>query len=342
VRRHLAEQTTLLRVHRVPDRLARGFGATTYPLQLVVRKAVPAPAHSVRIGPCRRDAVTQARLANPGPWILVPDHVRDTVDTFCSAGNPLHTVAQPHLGVKTGADRILVGRLIEDAGDVVRVSFPVGGATTIEAALTRPALRGRGIRSFRASTQHVVLWGYRSDGSSLPSLPPLADAYVRMHANALADRADYRSGPLWTLFRTAPVFRQHRVAWSDISAALSAVAVDEVYPRVVPLNTCYVTAFPDRASALAATVVLNSTWASAYVQVAADEARGGYRRCNATVIGRIPLPPAPRMRALATLGYQAHHQSDVSTDQIDAAVAEALGLSESARATLRSLAATRR
>jgi hypothetical protein len=341
VRQHLVDRTTIVRAHRIPDRRARSFRATTYPLEVVVRKEAPPPNHRVNVGTSGRATVAQARLAGSGPWILVPDDARDALDAFCAAGPALRSVAQPRLGVKTGADRLLVGRLTTADRDVVHVRFPAAGTTTIEAALVRPAVRGRDIRPFRTSTPNVVFWGYDVDGSPLPSLPPLADAYVKTHASALADRSDYRSGPPSTLFRTAPAFLHHRVAWSDISAAPTAVAIDEIDPSIVPLNTCYVAAFPDRASALAATAVLNSTWASAYVRVTADEARGGYRRCNARVIGRIPLPPPGRVQALAHLGHHAHHQSDVGTDQIDAAVAEALGLSERVQAALRSLAAHR-
>jgi hypothetical protein len=341
VRQHLAARTTIVRVHRIPDRRARGFRATTYPLEVVVRNEAPPPQHRVHIGSSRRATVTQARLTGPGPWILVPDHARDAVDAFCAAGPALRSIAQPRLGVKTGADRLLVGRLTAENQETVQVRFPTTVTTTIEAALVRPAMRGRDIRPFRASTRHVILWGYDVDGSPLPSLPPLTDAYVREYASVLADRSDYRSGPPWTLFRTAPAFLDHRVAWSDISATLTALAIDEINTRIVPLNTCYVAAFPDRTSALAAAAVLNSTWASAYVRVAADEARGGYRRCNARVIGRIPFPPPSRIQALADLSHQAHHHLDVRIDQIDAAVATALELTEHTQTTLRSLAAHR-
>jgi hypothetical protein len=143
------------------------------------------------------------------------------------------------------------------------------------------------------------------------------------------------------LYRTAPVFQRHRVAWPDLATTVTAVAIDEVDRRAVPLNTCYVVAFPDQGTALAVSTILNSIWISAFVRVTADEARGGYRRCNSRVMGQIPVPDVQHHPSLTDVGRRAHHTDDVSTDEVDAAVATALGLPASVQSRLRSLAPNR-
>jgi len=112
--------------------------------------------------------------------------------------------------------------------------------------------------------------------------------------------------------------------------------VEESAAAAVPLNTCYVAAFPSREGALAACAVLNSSWATALATVLADEARGGYRRFNARVVGSVPLPTAgPAFDRLVRLASDAHRGSDVPTAQLDRAVAQALGLPGSVQTALR-------
>jgi hypothetical protein len=89
--------------------------------------------------------------------------------------------------------------------------------------------------------------------------------------------------------------------------------------------------------------VLNSSWATALALLLADEARGGYRRFNATVVGAIPLPIARRgCSLLADLAQDAHHGAHVSTAQLDRAVAEALDLPGTVQTGLRALVDHRR
>ena len=124
--------------------------------------------------------------------------------------------------------------------------------------------------------------------------------------------------------------------WPDIALHPSAAALDETdFATAVPLNTCYVARTADRATALAVAMVLNSTWARAIALVTADEARGGYRRINARVAGQMPVPAGSTRAALAGIGAAAHRNRHADQDQLDDAVADALGLPTGGRELLR-------
>jgi hypothetical protein len=160
----------------------------------------------------------------------------------------------------------------------------------------------------------------------------------------LRARADRYVGPDWTLFRTRGALAPHPVVWADITRRPAAVALGDLGPeRPIPLNTCYVAGAPDERSALAIAAVFNSTWTRALVQVIADEARGGYRRVNARVACDIPVPADARaIQRVASVSTRAHATHNVSQDDLDDAVAEALDLTPRTRQGLRALAADRR
>ncbi|KPK07640.1 MAG: hypothetical protein AMS20_02375 [Gemmatimonas sp. SG8_28] len=343
LRQHLATSVTITSLHRISDQEAAGFGATTYPLALIARADPPHPTHAVRLARSSADLLSQHQLARPGPWILVPDRTRDAIESLRSSGRPLADVATPHLGVKTGVDGLLVGEPLEPAGRTMRVRSLLGGMVTLERQVLRPAVRGRDVRPFAVAASRVVLWAYQRSGIPRQTLPARAAAFVTRHAEVLAARVDYRGGPLWTLFRTEPALSGHRVVWRDIARRPTAAVLDQLMATAVPLNSCYVASFPDRMTALAASAVLNSCWAAALIHVTADEARGGYRRCNARAIGTVPLPRSSgALRSLAELAREAHHASSVAHADLDASVAQALGLPEPIQARLRALVPDRR
>jgi hypothetical protein len=117
------------------------------------------------------------------------------------------------------------------------------------------------------------------------------------------------------------------VVWPDISRHPAAAVLEATSAaNAVPLNTCYVARAPDRVTALAVAAMFNSTWAHAAALATADEARGGYRRINARVTGRLPVPPDDARASLATVAAAAHQDHHVDQDQLDDAVAEAFGL----------------
>ena len=330
----LVREATVTYLHRVPDRQANAFGATTYPLAVVVTKKTPAATNTIRLGFDGEERIRQRALDTPGPWILVPHRTRDAMQRFLDAGTPLARIAPPSLGVKTGADRLFVGTACASTQRTARVRLD-GGEFEIEASLLRPALLGRDVKPFRAESGHVVIWAYQ-DGKPLECLPPRAAAYFGARAARLTRRTDHTGGPPWTLFRLRAGLPGHRVVWPDIALHPSAVALDETdLAAAVPLNTCYVARTADRATALAVALILNSTWARAIALVTADEARGGYRRINARVAGQMPVPAGPTRAALASLGAAAHRHRHANQDELDDAVADALGLPTVEREILR-------
>jgi hypothetical protein len=338
-RRGLVRETSITFVHRVSERDAERFGATTYPLGLVVRKEPPKPTHTVQLGFTPNCSLSQAALNGSGPWILLPNNVRDALEELRSAGQPLAEVATPALGVKTGADRIFIGHTAGANGDFGHVEF-ADRSVAIESAMLRPALRGRDVTPFQAHPEHVIVWTHAESGAPLDTIPRKAASYLRRYSMKLTKRADYRGGPFWSLFRVKPALSENRVVWADIATHPRAVALDETDAnRAIPLNTCYLASAPNRDTALTITGVLNSCWARALTYAIADEARGGYRRINARVAGQIPVPkPGPQRSALRELSAQAHKGDHVSNTDLDEAVADALGLSAKARRFLRSVA----
>lgn len=339
-RSHLVRESTIAYLHRVPPKEAAAFGATTYPLAVVVKKEPPAGGHAISLDFDRRKAklIRQEALRAPGPWILVEDRARAALEEFKSGGRPLAEIAPPSLGVKTGADRVFVGRLVRTKGHTAIVQFETE-EVELEAFLLRPALRGRHIRPFRADPANVLLYAHRPSGAPLDALPPLAARYLEKHRSLLSARADGTESPIWAIFRLRCALGSHRIVWADISRRPAAVALDETcHSRALPLNTCYVASAPDRDTALAAVGVMNSTWAAALVSVTADEARGGYRRINARVAGEIPVPHrGAHFDHLVALSQSAHAGS-FDQDALDTAAADALSLSADAREALRSLA----
>ncbi len=333
LRHALVRETSIQYLHRVPDQVAARFGATTYPLAVVLKRSAPPPDATVALDFAGSLTVRQRALAKPGPWLLVTDAARRAIERLLAMGQPLGTVSRPSLGVKTGADDVFVGTVIS-AGDPCRVRFGAG-EFVIEPDVLKAALRGRDVTAFDATARRVVLWGLT--GSRIAaSLPPRAEAYVNRHTARLRSRFDYRGGPLWTVFRTEPATAPWRVVWPDITKRPQACVLElSAQPRAVPLNSCYVAPAEDRETALVISAVLNSTWARAIVQVLADEARGGYRRCNATVAARMPLPRRPRSaRKLIALAARAHSHHDVEQADLDRAVADALGLPARTRRAL--------
>jgi hypothetical protein len=337
----LVRETSLAYLHRVADRDAAGFGAAVYPLAVVARKVSPAAEARVRLDFDSTASVAQESLATPGPWVLLSDRATAALGALKRSGTRLGDVAAPALGAKTGADRILTGTLVRDDGGLCVVRLD-GRERAIERAVLRPALRGRDVGRFHVTARRVVLWGYDAPGRPLPRLPARAASYVQEVRTALLERSDYRGGPPWSLFRLAAAAGRWRVVWADIARVPRAVALDEIQPDALPLNTCYVTACPDREAALLVAAVLNSTWAGVLLAATADEAQNGYRRLNARATSAVPIPSAgPARDRVVALSRAAHRDGHVSQPDLDGAVADALELSPDVRTVLAELAGDR-
>jgi hypothetical protein len=270
LRRRLADATRLERVAPLDDASAgEAFGAAVYPMVLVAARRDPeaGAAVSLTLGPEQAAGrLSQRSLQAQGPWVLVPD-AGVVARRLLRECQPLGERWTPRLGVKTGADEIFV------------VGDPIPG--------TRPVVRGRDVGRWRAAPRAFLLWTHDAAGRPLERLPgPLAER-LGPHAARLGRRTDYRGGPLWQLFRTGLGIAPFRVLWADLARELAAVVPP---PDIVPLNTVYglATRTADDAHALAA--LLNTRWCTALARLAADPARGGFRRFNARVVAGLPLP----------------------------------------------------
>ena len=338
-RSHIVRETMVRYLHRIPEREASQFGATTYPLALVLKKRPAAGNHRVRLGFDSAPTVTQQSLSSPGPWILVPERARSALEDFRQSGTPLAQVAPPALGVKTGADRIFVGQAVEPGPVVTKVLFG-GTVVPVETELLRPLIRGRDIAAFVVTPVKVILWTHDARGRVLDRLPPLAARHIAAHRRTLMARADYTDGPIWTLFRVRAALSEHRVIWPDIAKGPVAVSLDHTpASAALPLNSCYVSVAPDRHTALTICAVMNSTLSRALVRLTADEARGGYRRVNARIASQIPVPPSgAAVDHLLHMSARYHQGVGFHQSDLDEAVAQALALPAATRDVLCRLA----
>lgn len=285
------------------------FGATVYPLALVVAKRAPRGTDQIRTAlaePGR--TIPQTSLATRGPWLLTGANVRTITEKLRSRFPALADRVPPQLGVKTGHNRAFLDP-------------PEGLAP----ALVRWALRGREITPFAAHPSGRMLWTHGADGDPLISLPPEAARHLAPWRDELGRRTDCRSGPWWQLFRVRPSLGQHRVVWPDIARQLTAAPLVG-RPDVIPLNSCYLVPAPSAEATLALAAWLNSRPIGHLARLGADPAQGGFARFNARTVGSVPWPDLGRTdRTLITLAQQGIQGED-TTRALDARVGEILEL----------------
>jgi hypothetical protein len=317
-RHALATQGRLDVIAPVPPRPGERFEAAAYPMVLIATRRTAPAGHRVR-GGLDADApdAPQAGLVGGGPWVITREPLREALAAL--AEHPrVADLWTPRLGAKTGAN--------DDYLDP---------PAAVEARCVRLALRGREVRPFRAEPRHRLLWPHDDAGHPLPALPPVAARHLHRHRDRLALRADADPRlPWWACFRAAAGRPVPRVAWADLAQRLQAAAlVGPEGNRVVPLNTCYVILATAEEDALALAAWLNATCLRVAAAHGADEARGGYRRFGARVVGALPFPLAarrdPDLVALARRGARHSVQSE-----LDGRVTELLGLSPAHRRAL--------
>jgi hypothetical protein len=278
-RHALAAQGTIRAVADLTGAPEAAFDATVYPLGLVVTKRPPPDNQTARtvLRVPKSPAVAgvpQRELAGGVAWVLaqapalaalraLAHHPRFDQRFVC------------HLGVKTGANDLFID--------------PPAG---VEAELLRSAIRGRDVQAFRVTPRRRLLWPCDAAGRPLPELPPGAAAHLEPHVGRLRARSDAeQDGAPWALFRTAAASAPYRVVWADLARRLSAAALADDDARTqIPLNSCYVLAVPDPATAERVAAWLNATWLRAAARLVATPAAGGFARFNARVVGGLPLP----------------------------------------------------
>jgi hypothetical protein len=98
--------------------------------------------------------------------------------------------------------------------------------------------------------------------------------------------------------------------------------------RSVALNSCYLARCRDARDAHTLAALLNSPIAHAWLNAAAEPARGGYRRYLAWTLAILPVPTNwSRARArLAPLSQRAHDGAAPSNSELFDAVIDAYGI----------------
>ena len=341
-RRRIVRETSLRYLHRISDEETNRFKAATYPLALILENTKPNDDHSVQIGFRSNRFAKQSSLRNEGPWVLTTDRERQALEEFEQSGTPLVQIGKPFLGVKTGADGIFIGSIVKKNSHTSLVAFQEGN-WEIENALLRPVIRGRDITPFESSCSRVILWPYDSNHRLVEQLPPFAKQYITSQLDRLEKRSDYKGERPWNLFRTRGGFAPHRIVWPDIAIRPTAVAID--FPKrcsAIPINTCYILSAPTSQTALLVTAVINSTWTEIFCKSIANEARGGYRRINAAVASRIPIPSFKTyVTQLSQISKGYHEGNRYDRAALDRWVARALDLSKETQKILRQIADTR-
>lgn len=341
LRAFLRRKATVLALDDLSHSSEHGFGATVFPLALVLRRRDPAPhdhcqvtvraaaAETIR-GRARQDELSLDASPSRAPWLALPGWAVRAVREALRAGPRLGSLFRPKLGIKTGANEIFVRAL--------------GRAEELPAAGRVPAIHGADIEPFAARPAGVVLAALDREGNALASVEATITAYLAPFERRLARRTDANGGPPWTVFRTDLVRLGWLVLWRDIALQLEACALERRAPGdPVPLNTCYGVVVPDAFTAAWLTALLNSMPLRTIAAVLADRASGGAYRFNAGVVGALPVPAhrtASEVRSLARLGQAALAGKPWSNDELNTLAIRALGLRPAVAGALRDLAAT--
>jgi hypothetical protein len=278
---------------------------------LVLLHRVPGEHHLVRVTLGSAEARLPQRRLQEGPWLLADGSSGALRAALLERHPLLGSRFACQLGVKTGLNPVYLHPAVD-----------------LEPALCRWGVRGRDIRPFGVRGVTQLFWPCDPRGAPLAALPPAAERFVRPHLPALRRRVDYRGGPPWVLFRTAPAVAAHRVVWADLARRLEAAPLTGARDAgLIPLNTCYVIAVPDRATALRLAAWLNSTWCRLLARASADPARNGFARFNARVIAGLPLPGAVLESVPLLRLAEAACAGALRQEPLDACCAGLLGLS---------------
>ena len=346
VRRFVATETDVCRIVDFSSGPA-SFDAAVYPSLLVARRVSPDTASRARtldVAVHHRGSeplawrTTLSRLglddSDGAPWLLLPPAARDAFARLARAGRALarSPIGRPRLGVKCGCNDAFIVHLLNAHGGLAEVRARDGRCVTIERALLRPLLRGERLARWHAPpSDECIVWTHDGADAPLAALPRHAARWLGGWRRELVARADARRRPRWwSLFRTESARTDRpRVVWADIGREPRA-SVLAAGDQSVPLNSCYVACCRSETDAHAFAALLNGPIARAWLDAAAEPARGGYRRYLGWTIALLPLPAdwARARAALAPLGRRARDGSPPSDVELLAAAASAYGVDE--------------
>lgn len=343
VRRLLLREAQLRAVHDWSDAPAQ-FDAATYPSLVVATRRVPqerlalsSTAATITAGSSTdmtiRVAITRAQTTRfttsedalslggeaGAPWVMLPPPAQAAFESLRRTGVPLaqSPLGRPLLGVKCGCNAAFLVHAVEhddDTATVVTADASAPRQGVIERTLLRPALRGEDVGhvlldpelSTSGSAESLrIVWTHEARGPALRTLPPATARWMAQWKPRLSARSDVRQRmPWWTLFRTeAARSDAARVVWADIGRTLRSRVLLPGDPTV-PLNSCYVVRAPQLSDAYALHALLRSQIATAWLDVLAEPARGGFRRFLGWTVAALPVPAdwAAAVQVLAPIG----------------------------------------
>jgi hypothetical protein len=212
---------------------------------------------------------------------------------------------------------------------------PIGSRRSAHEAAHGTSIQGVApSRRSRQRLQEWIVWTHQEpttgSGDPIDKLPAGAARWLAPWRHRLAARTDTRGRtPWWALFRTDGAdARWPRVVWSDLGRAARA-AVVAAGDRTVPLNSCYAVRAPSELDAHALSAIINSEVATAWLNVLAEPARGGFHRYLGWTVGLLPLPTdwARAREVLGPLGAAAAAGDVPEDDALTKCVAASYGLS---------------
>ena len=342
VRQLLLERTELIALEDLTESPSQ-FEAAVYPSLLVSRKRAPLPVPAqprfnatVRL-PDRviRWSARPESLRfddTPGsPWILLPPLARKAFDRIRSVGTPFANGAfgRPLLGVKTGYNGAYVVHVDEIEDGIASISAGERRGR-IEREMLRPLVRGETLAAWRTTgRREYLVWPQCDNNFPRKELPPLARRWLLPFRDQLGGRSDLHGRmPWWTIFRTESARHERpRVIWADFGITPRAMVIEPGDP-IVPLNSCYATSCKTLDDARGLAALLNGPLVSAWLNVVAEPAQGGYRRYLGWTVSLLPLPRdwGCARDHLAPLGARAMSGDVLSDDELLAAALRAYRL----------------
>jgi SAM-dependent methyltransferase len=342
VRQLLLERTELVALEDLTESPSQ-FEAAVYPSLLVSRKRAPLPVPAqprfnatVRL-PDRviRWSARPESLRfddTPGsPWILLPPLARKAFDRIRSVGTPFANGAfgRPLLGVKTGYNGAYVVHVDEIEDGIASISAGERRGR-IEREMLRPLVRGETLAAWRRTgRREYLVWPQCDNNFPRKELPPLARRWLLPFRDQLGGRSDLHGRmPWWTIFRTESARHERpRVIWADFGITPRAMVIEPGDP-IVPLNSCYATSCKTLDDARGLAALLNGPLVSAWLNVVAEPAQGGYRRYLGWTVSLLPLPRdwGCARDHLAPLGARAMSGDVLSDDELLAAALRAYRL----------------